>query len=89
MFSRVGLCFDRSGETICKGNATKKQMDLNGDFGGPIWKQKAWFFTSWRLNDKYEYIAGLGQQTQRSKLSNKYTFKAPSRSARTTRSSAS
>jgi hypothetical protein len=75
MFSRVGLCFDRSGETICKGNATKKQMDLNGDFGGPIWKQKAWFFTSWRLNDKYEYIAGLGQQTQRSKLSNKYTFK--------------
>ena len=75
MFSRVGLCFDRSGETICKGNATKKQMDLNGDFGGPLWKQKAWFFTSWRLNDKYEYIAGLGDETQRSKLSNKYTFK--------------
>jgi hypothetical protein len=75
MFSRVGLCFQRSGETICKGNATKKQMDLNGDFGGPLWKQKAWFFTSWRLNDKYEYIAGLGDQTQRSKLGNKYTFK--------------
>jgi hypothetical protein len=75
MFSRVGLCFDRAGETVCKGNATKKQMDLNGDFGGPIVKQKAWFFTSWRLNDKYEYIAGLGTQTQRSKLSNKYTFK--------------
>ena len=74
-FSRVGLCFQRSGETICKGNATKKQMDLNGDFGGPLWKQKAWFFTSWRLNDKYEYISGLGNQTQRSKLSNKYTFK--------------
>jgi hypothetical protein len=74
-FSRVGLCFDRSGETICKGNATKKQMDLNGDFGGPLWKQKAWFFTSWRLNDKYEYITGLGDETQRSKLSNKYTFK--------------
>jgi hypothetical protein len=75
MFSRAGLCFQRSGETICKGNATKKQMDLNGDVGGPIWKQKAWFFTSWRLNDKYEYIAGLGDETQRSKLSNKYTFK--------------
>ena len=75
MYSRVGLCFQRSGETICKGNATQKQMDLNGDFGGPIVKQKAWFFTSWRLNDKYEYIAGLGEQTQRSKLSNKYTFK--------------
>ncbi|MFM8535719.1 MAG: carboxypeptidase regulatory-like domain-containing protein [Acidimicrobiia bacterium] len=75
LFSRNGLCFQRSGETICRGNATKKQYDLNGDFGGPLWKGKAWFFTSWRLNDKYEYITGLGEQTQRSKLSNKYTFK--------------
>lgn len=75
LFSRVGLCQQRAGETVCKGNATQKQMDLNGDLGGPLWKQKAWFFTSWRLNDKYEYIAGLGEQTQRSKLSNKYTFK--------------
>ncbi len=75
MFSRNGLCFQRSGETICRGNATKKQFDLNGDLGGPLWKGKAWFFTSWRLNDKYEYITGLGDQTQRSKLSNKYTFK--------------
>jgi hypothetical protein len=74
-FSRAGLCFQRSGETICRGNAVKKQYDLNGDLGGPLWKQKAWFFTSWRLNDKYEYITGLGDQTQRSKLSNKYTFK--------------
>src|SRR4029453_5221102 len=38
MFSRVGLCFQRSGETICKGNATKKQMDLNGDFAGALVK---------------------------------------------------
>ncbi len=75
MFSRTGLCFQRSGETICRGNATQKQYDLNGDVGGPLWKQKAWFFTSWRLNDKYEYITGLGDQLQRSKLSNKYTFK--------------
>ncbi len=75
MFSRRGLCFERNGETICRGNATKKQYDLNGDFGGPLWKQKVWFFTSWRLNDKYEYITGLGDETQRSKLSNKYTFK--------------
>lgn len=75
LFSRRGLCFERSGETICRGNATKKQYDLNGDVGGPLWKQKAWFFTSWRLNDKYEYITGLGDTTQRSKLGNKYTFK--------------
>ncbi len=75
LFSRTGLCSVRSGETICRGNATQKQYDLNGDIGGPLWKQKAWFFTSWRLNDKYEYITGLGDELQRSKLSNKYTFK--------------
>ena len=76
-FSRLptGLCFDRSGETICRGNAVKKQYDLNGDIGGPIVKQKAWFFTSWRLNDKYAYITGLGDEVERSKLSNKYTLK--------------
>jgi hypothetical protein len=75
LFSRNGLCFERSGETICRGNAVKKQYDLNGDVGGPLWKQKAWFYTSWRLNDKYAYITGLGDTTERSKLSNKYTFK--------------
>jgi hypothetical protein len=74
-FSRNGLCFDRSGETICRGNAVKKQYDINGDIGGPIVKQKAWFFFSSRLNDKYAYITGLGDETERSKLSNKYTFK--------------
>jgi hypothetical protein len=75
LFSRNGLCFDRSGETICRGNAVKKQYDLNGDLGGPIVRGKAWFFTSWRLNDKYAYITGLGDTTERSKLSNKYTLK--------------
>ena len=47
-----------------RGNAVKKQYDLNGDVGGPIVKQKAWFFTSWRLNDKYAYILGLGDTTR-------------------------
>jgi hypothetical protein len=75
LFTTDGLCFERSGETICRGNAVKKQYDLNGDVGGPIVKQKAWFFTSWRLNDKYAYITGLGDTTERSKLSNKYTLK--------------
>jgi hypothetical protein len=75
LFSRNGLCFQRSGETICRGNAVKEQYDLNGDIGGPIVKGKAWFFTSWRLNDKYAYITGLGDTTEQSKLSNKYTFK--------------
>lgn len=58
-----------------RGNPTKKQYDINFNVGGPIVKQKAWFFTSWRLNDKYTYILGMGDTTERSKLSNKYTFK--------------
>jgi hypothetical protein len=74
-FSRTSLCFDRLGETICRGNAVKKQYDINGDIGGPLWKQKAWFFFSSRLNDKYAYITGLGDEVERSKLTNPYTFK--------------
>ncbi|HTM33642.1 MAG TPA: carboxypeptidase regulatory-like domain-containing protein [Vicinamibacterales bacterium] len=60
---------------LSRGNPVQKQYDLNFNVGGPIWKQKMWFFTSWRLNDQYQYILGLGDQTQRSKLSNKYTLK--------------
>jgi hypothetical protein len=65
-FSRVGLT---------RGNPVKKQYDINGDIGGPIVKQKAWFFLSYRLNDQYKYILGLGDEVERSKLSNPYTFK--------------
>ncbi len=54
---------------------SRSRYDLNGDIGGPIVKQKAWFFVSWRLNDKYAYITGLGNEVERSKLSNKYTLK--------------
>ena len=39
------------------------------------WKQKAWFFTSWRLNDKYAYITGLGDEVAALEAQNKYTFK--------------
>ncbi len=60
---------------LTRGNPVKKQYDLNGDFGGPIVKQKAWFFVSWRLNDQYKYILGLGDEIERSKLTNPYTFK--------------
>jgi hypothetical protein len=58
-----------------RGNPVQKQYDINFNFGGPLWRQKAWFFTSWRLNDQYKYILGLGDTVERSKLSNKYTFK--------------
>ncbi len=60
---------------LTRGNPVKKQYDLNGDIGGPIVKQKAWFFFSYRLNDQYKYILGLGDELERSKLSNPYTFK--------------
>ncbi|MEW6320243.1 MAG: carboxypeptidase regulatory-like domain-containing protein [Acidobacteriota bacterium] len=58
-----------------RGNPVSKQYDLNFNVGGPIWKQKAWFFYSYRLNDQYKHILGLGDTLERSKLSNKYTFK--------------
>ncbi len=60
---------------LTRGNPVKKQYDLNGDIGGPIVKQKAWFFFSYRLNDQYKYILGLGDELERSKLTNPYTFK--------------
>ncbi len=60
---------------LTRGNPVKKQYDINGDIGGPIVKQKAWFFFSTRLNDQYKYILGLGDTTERSKLTNPYTFK--------------
>src|SRR5687767_5596426 len=65
-FSRVGLT---------RGNPVKKQYDINGDVGGPIVKGKAWFFVSYRLNDQYKYILGLGDEVERSKLTNPYTLK--------------
>ena len=65
--------FSRAGLT--RGNPVQKQYDLNASIGGPLWKQKAWFFYSYRLNNQYKYILGLGDTTEQSKLSNKYTFK--------------
>jgi hypothetical protein len=60
---------------LTRGNPVQEQYDINFNIGGPIWKQKAWFFYSYRLNDQYLYILGLGDQVQRSKLTNPYTFK--------------
>jgi len=57
-----------------RGNPIDKQYDLNGNVGGPLWRQKAWFFTSWRVNDQYKEVLGF-DELARSKLSNKYTFK--------------
>ena len=57
-----------------RGNPIDRQYDVNWNVGGPIWKQKAWFFTSWRLNDQYKFSLG-SDLIERSKLSNKYTLK--------------
>jgi hypothetical protein len=59
---------------LARGNPIDRQYDVNWNVGGPIWKQKAWFFTSWRLNDQYKFSLG-SDLIERSKLSNKYTLK--------------
>jgi hypothetical protein len=58
-----------------RGNQIKKQYDLNGNIGGPLWRGRAWGFFSYRLNDQYKYTTGLPSNIERSKLSNKWTFK--------------
>ncbi len=57
-----------------RGNPVDKQYDLNFNVGGPLWKGKAWFFYSYRLNDQYKYTLGT-DVLARSKLTNNYTFK--------------
>jgi hypothetical protein len=59
---------------LTRGNPIDRQYDINWNVGGPLWKQKAWFFTSWRLNDQYKFSLG-SDLIERSKLSNKYTLK--------------
>ena len=61
-------------EALERGNPIDRQYDINWNVGGPIWKQRAWFFTSWRLNDQYKFSLG-SDLIERSKLSNKYTLK--------------
>ncbi|MBI4476864.1 MAG: TonB-dependent receptor [Acidobacteria bacterium] len=67
-----GGFFTRTG--VRRGNQIDRQYDINPDIGGPIWKGKAWFYYSYRLNDQYAYVLNF-DDLARSKLSNKYTFK--------------
>jgi len=64
-----------------RGNPIDRQYDLNGNVGGPIWRQKAWFFLSWRLNDQYKQVlnpdGSLFDTLAQSQLKNytgKFTF---------------
>ena len=42
----------------------------DANLGGPIYKGKAWFFASWRLNNQFKYITGLPGVLAQSKLPN-------------------
>jgi Carboxypeptidase regulatory-like domain len=59
---------------ITRGNPISKQYDINFNVGGPLWKKKAWWFYSYRLDDQYKFIIG-SDALSRSKLTNDYTFK--------------
>ena len=63
-----------SSTALTRGNPIDRQYDINFNIGGPLWKQKAWFFYSYRLNDQYKSTLGI-DTLARSKLSNNYTFK--------------
>jgi hypothetical protein len=63
-----------SSTALNRGNPVDKQYDINFNVGGPLYRGKAWFFYSYRLNDQYKYTLG-SDVLARSKLSNNYTFK--------------
>lgn len=63
-----------SRSALTRGNPIDRQYDVNFNVGGPLWKQKAWFFYSYRINDQYKYTLGI-DTLARSKLTNNYTFK--------------
>jgi hypothetical protein len=63
-----------SSTALQRGNPVDHQYDINFNVGGPLYKGKAWFFYSYRLNDQYKYAIGT-DVLSRSKLSNNYTFK--------------
>jgi hypothetical protein len=63
-----------SNTALSRGNPVDRQYDINFNVGGPLYKGKAWFFYSYRLNDQYKYTLGI-DTLARSKLSNNYTFK--------------
>ena len=60
---------------LARGNPIDKQYDINFNVGGPLWRQKAWLFYSYRLDDQYKTVLNY-PDLARSKLTNDYTFKA-------------
>jgi hypothetical protein len=60
---------------LARGNPIDHQYDLNFNIGGPLWKKRAWFFYSYRLDDQYKTVLNF-PDLARSKLTNDYTVKA-------------
>lgn len=60
---------------LARGNPVDHQTDINFNVGGPIWKKRAWFFYSYRIDDQYKFIIG-SDALARSKLTNPFTYKA-------------
>ncbi len=59
---------------LTRGNPIDRQYDVNFNVGGPLWKKRAWWFYSYRLNDQYKFILN-SDALSRSKLTNDYTLK--------------
>jgi len=64
---------------LVRGNQIDRQYDINFDVGGPIKRDKAWFFYSYRLDDQYKFVlnpdGSVFDTLARSKLSNILTLK--------------
>ncbi len=44
---------------ITEGNSIKRLYDVSGSFGGPIRRDKLWFYTAHRLAEAQEFLAGI------------------------------
>ena len=44
---------------IDEGNSLKRLYDVSGSFGGPIARDKLWFYTSHRVAEAQEFLAGI------------------------------
>ncbi|MGH9163417.1 MAG: TonB-dependent receptor domain-containing protein, partial [Vicinamibacteraceae bacterium] len=66
--------FTTEDEGLQRGNPIDRQYDINADVGGPVYRGKAWFYYSYRLNDQYKHVLNF-DELARSKLTNPFTVK--------------
>jgi carboxypeptidase family protein len=67
-------------KALLRGNQIDRQYDINFDVGGPIKRDKAWFFYSYRLDNQFKFVlnpdGSVFDTLAQSKLSNIFTIKA-------------